>query len=159
MPSFVDRPAQRYAGFRDTVTAEGLPEVAHRIGAIVGALAQRGVTPAGAPFFRYLSVGARLTVEAGVPTEGPVDLGEEYFTDVVPGGRYATSTHHGAPDGLHAATAALLEWGERQGVRWDRAETPDGERWGARLEVYRTDPREEPDAAKWETDLCFRLAG
>jgi effector-binding domain-containing protein len=161
MPSFVDRPAQRYAGFRDTVTVEGLREVAHRIAAIVAALAARGVTPAGAPFFRYLVIGpgmSSLTVEAGVPVDEPMDLGEEYFTDVVPGGKYAMTTHHGAPDGLYAATAAVLTWGEQQGVRWDRTETPDGEHWTGRLEVYRTDPRQEPDATKWETDLYFRLA-
>jgi effector-binding domain-containing protein len=161
MPSFVDRPAQHYAGFRDTVTAEGLRGVAHRIGAIVGTLAAQGVTPAGAPFFRYLVIGpgmTSLTVEACVPVEEPVDLGGEYLTGVVPGGKYAMSTHHGAPDGLYAATAAVLEWGEREGVRWDRTESADGEHWAGRFEVYRTDPRVEPDAAKWETDLYFRLA-
>ena len=56
-----------------------------------------------------------------------------------------------------AATAALLEWGAAHGVEWDKADTPDGERWGARLEIYLTDPRDEPDMNKWVTDLAFRL--
>ena len=34
----------------------------------------------------------------------------------------------------------------------------DGDRWGARLEFYLTDPREEPDMSKWQTQLAFRLA-
>jgi hypothetical protein len=34
----------------------------------------------------------------------------------------------------------------------------NGERWGSRLEIYLTDPREESDMSKWETQLAFRLA-
>jgi len=36
--------------------------------------------------------------------------------------------------------------------------TEAGERWGCRLETYLTDPSEEPDMNKWETQLAFRLA-
>ncbi|RJQ87667.1 GyrI-like domain-containing protein [Amycolatopsis panacis] len=160
MPTVVARPEQHYVGYRTTVGMDGLREVAHRIAAIVGELAARGTPPADAPFFRYLVLGPgmrSLTVEAGVPVAAPVELGGEYFTGVVPGGEYVVETHHGAPDGLAAATAAVLEWGEREGVRWDRTEDADGEHWAGRLEVYRTDPRTEPDATRWETDLYFRL--
>ncbi|WP_326835812.1 GyrI-like domain-containing protein [Amycolatopsis rhabdoformis] len=161
MPSLVDRENQPYVGYRATVGFAGLPEVAHRIAALAGALAERGIAPADAPFFRYLVIGpdmASLTVEAGVPVAEPVDLGEEYFNAVVPGGKYAKATHHGAPDGLVAATAELLAWGKAEGVHWDRTEAVDGEHWAGRLEVYRTDPRVQPDATKWETDLYFRVA-
>ena len=34
----------------------------------------------------------------------------------------------------------------------------DGERWGGRLEIYLTDPAQEPDMSKWVTQLAFRLA-
>jgi hypothetical protein len=37
--------------------------------------------------------------------------------------------------------------------------SPEGERWGGRLEIYLTDPRDEPDMSKWETLLAVRLAG
>jgi hypothetical protein len=36
--------------------------------------------------------------------------------------------------------------------------SPEGERWGCRLEIYLTDPREQPDVSAWETQLAFRLA-
>ena len=36
--------------------------------------------------------------------------------------------------------------------------TPAGERWGARLETYLTDPDDEPELSKWHTELAFRLA-
>jgi effector-binding domain-containing protein len=79
---------------------------------------------------------------------------------VLPAGRYATVTHLGHPDQLIDATAALLDWAAEQGLQWDMSETDDGQRWGGcRLEVYNTDPAEEPDMNKWETELAFRLAG
>jgi hypothetical protein len=37
-------------------------------------------------------------------------------------------------------------------------EGEEGERWGARVETYLTDPEVEPDMSKWVTELAFRLA-
>jgi hypothetical protein len=35
----------------------------------------------------------------------------------------------------------------------------DGDQiWGCRLESYRTNPAEERDVTRWETELAFRLA-
>ncbi len=76
------------------------------------------------------------------------------ITGVLPAGRYATVTHIGPPSQLVDATTALLRSADRQGLTWDR----DGERWGCRLEIYKTDPTTQPDITKWETDLAFRLA-
>jgi hypothetical protein len=53
----------------------------------------------------------------------------------------------------------LLAWAADRDLTWDMTDTDRGQRWGCRLEVYRTDPREQPDLNKWETDLVFRLAG
>jgi hypothetical protein len=39
------------------------------------------------------------------------------------------------------------------------SETGQGDRWSCRLEIYLTDPSQEPDMNKWETQLAFRLAG
>ena len=55
--------------------------------------------------------------------------------------------------------AAMLDWAQSQGLTWDKQDTPDGERWGCRLEIYPVNPAEQPDPAKWETELVFRLAG
>lgn len=80
--------------------------------------------------------------------------------DHLPGmfGRYATPTHVGHPDELMAVTAVLLDWGQRQGLPWDVTPTPEGEVWGARLEVLLTDPVEQPDRHRWEPALLIRLA-
>jgi hypothetical protein len=58
-----------------------------------------------------------------------------------------------APDPTWARRGDLLAWADRQNLEWD----VDGDRWGSRLEVYKSDPREVPDMTKWETELLFRL--
>jgi effector-binding domain-containing protein len=78
---------------------------------------------------------------------------------VLPAGRYATVTHVGHPDELARVTTKLLDWAAQQGLRWDMAETSAGQRWRCRLEIYHTDPAEEPDMRRWQTELAFRLAG
>jgi hypothetical protein len=160
MPDIVERPAQRYVAERATVGIGDFPRIADRLPPLIGTLAVGGVALTGAPFFRYrvLHPGLRFTVEAGVPIEGEHTPAEPAFLGEVPAGRYVLDTYVGAPDGLAAATEAVLAWGAAEGLTWDRTETPDGEAWGGRLEVLRTDPREVPDPAQWVTDLLFRLA-
>lgn len=102
-----------------------------------------------------------LEVEAGAPVTVAVEGDGRVISGVLPAGRYATVLHVGHPDGLVNATQELLDWAAGQGLTWDVS--PDeadeaGERWGCRLEIYLTDPTEEPDMNKWETRLAFRLA-
>jgi hypothetical protein len=65
--------------------------------------------------------------------------------------------HHGHPDSLVAATAGLLEWGDQQGVSWDKVDVDGAERWVCRLENYLSDPLEEPDMSSWRTELAFKI--
>jgi hypothetical protein len=67
-------------------------------------------------------------------------------------------THTGAPQTLMAATSALLDWADGRELAWDVSQTDAGEKWGCRLEFYLTDPAEQPDTSKWQTELAFRLA-
>jgi len=99
-----------------------------------------------------------LEVEAGCPVAGPVTGDERVVADVLPAGRYATLSHVGHPSTLVAATAALLDWAAAKDLKWDMVPSASGERWGARLEIYLTDPKNEPDMTKWVTELAFRLA-
>jgi hypothetical protein len=59
---------------------------------------------------------------------------------------------------MDRVTKDLLAWATLHGLAWDMQPTPEGERWGARLESYLTDPDHEPDLSKWHTELAFRLA-
>jgi hypothetical protein len=76
----------------------------------------------------------------------------------LPAGRYVETTFTGHPDQLINVTADLLRWAAEQGRTFDQHARPDGEVWGCRLEIYQTDPTDEPDMNRWTTTLAFRLA-
>ncbi len=159
-PEISERAAQPYVAIKAQVPMRQLGEVAHRIGDVFGWIAARGLAPAGPPFFRYvvIDMDRQLEVEVGVPVQAVVDGDDQVISGVIPAGRFATVIHVGAPDSLMGATAALLDWAADQSLRWDMTVGDDGEHWGARLENYLTDPSEQPDMTKWETELAFRLA-
>jgi effector-binding domain-containing protein len=160
-PEITQRAAQPYAGISTWVTMKDLGSVADRIPEIFGWLSARGVAPAGPPFFRYhvINMERQLLVEAGVPVASAVEADDgDVRGGILPAGRFAVMTHAGAPETLMAATAALLEWAEARGLAWDVSQTDAGEKWGCRVEFYLTDPAEQPDMSKWQTELAFRLA-
>jgi effector-binding domain-containing protein len=159
-PRVVERAAQPYVAIARSVTMRTIPEAADRIPEVFGWLAARGIEAAGPPFLRFDVIDAcrGLEVEAGVPVAAAPDGDDAVRPGVLPAGRYATVVHIGHPDELIGVTANLLDWTAAQGIRWDMAETEAGQRWGCRLEIYRTNPAEVPDPARWETELAFRLA-
>ncbi|GAA2755571.1 GyrI-like domain-containing protein [Actinopolymorpha rutila] len=164
-PRVVERPEQPYAGITSRVTMNTMNEIADRMPEIFARLAERGVAPASAPFFRYhvIDMERELEVEVGVPVAAPVT--DDPVTDsgpiragVLPAGKYVTLTHVGHPDQLVEVTARLLAWAADRDLVFDVEKTERGDRWGSRLEIWHTNPAEEPDPAKWETELAFRLA-
>jgi effector-binding domain-containing protein len=158
-PQITERSDQPYVAIGAEVTMEQLPGLADRLGEVFGWLAERGIAPAGPPFFRYhvIDMERQLSVEAGVPVATAVDGDDRVRPGVLPAGRYATVLHVGPYDGLIGAVDGLLQWAEAQGLEWDRSDGDDGDHWGCRLEIYLTNPAEEPDPARWETQLAFRL--
>lgn len=159
-PEITQRAAQPYAGISAWVTMASVGSVAHRIPEIFGWLGSRGIGPAGPPFFRYhvIDMERELLVEVGVPVASEIEDDGEIRGGTLPAGRFAVMTHTGAPQTLMAATSALLDWAAGQGLAWDVAPTDKGEQWGCRLEFYLTNPADEPDTSKWQTELAFRLA-
>jgi effector-binding domain-containing protein len=157
-PAVIDRGAQTYAGIPLTVTMAsfasavdtGFPE-------LFGWLAGHGLAPAGPPFIRYhvVDMDGQLEVELGVPLQTAVTGDGRVRPGTVPGGNYATMVHTGPYDGLVAANAALQDWVARQGLVLDCS--ADQRQWPARLEYYLTDPRTEPDASHWQTEIAYRL--
>jgi effector-binding domain-containing protein len=88
---------------------------------------------------------------AAVTASGRVQPG------VLPEGRYAVLRHTGPYDGLVASNAALLQWAQEKGIEFDTWDTPRGSAWRSRAEHYLTDPSQEPDPAKFETDVAFLI--
>jgi effector-binding domain-containing protein len=155
MPEIVELEERPYVALRGKVAMDGISAFADRLGEVVRWLAAKEIAPNDAPFFKYdvVDMEAGLVMEIGFPVDD-VHSGEgEIVTGVLPAGRYARALHHGHPQGLAEATGRLLEWGANEGVEWDA----DGDRWAARLEVYRSDPREVPDMADWDTELQIKL--
>ena len=157
----IERAAQPYVAIKSQVTMQTLgvvlPKLAPRV---FGWLGQRGIAPAGAPFWKYnvVDMDRGLEVEVGVPVGAVVD-GDDLVQACAPApGRYATIRYTGHPDGLLGATTSLLKWADEHDLTWNVRQAPDGERWGARLEIYETDPAVEPDMSKWTTQLASRRA-
>jgi effector-binding domain-containing protein len=159
-PKIIERAEQPYVSIRRLVSMDHLAEVADEIPGLLDWLAARQVEPAGAPFFKYnvVNMSGALDVEAGVPVPHPMIGDDRVLTGELSAGRFASVTHFGHFDGLLEVTAGLLDWGTEHGVEWDMSETGHGQRWGMRLEFYKTNPAQEPDPNKWETELLFRLA-
>jgi effector-binding domain-containing protein len=160
MTEVVVRAAQPYVAVKGLVTMQTFPEIADRFPEVFGWLQRQGIEPAGPPFFKYnvIDMERELEVEAGIPVASTVDGSGAVFSGVLPAGRYVTVAHVGHPLHLVDVTAELLDWAAKQGLVWDRTDTDRGQRWGSRLEFYKTDPAVEPDMNKWEVELAFRLA-
>lgn len=160
-PTIEERPGQPYAAIRRKVTMQTIGEVLPTVHPNVFAwLGRNGIAPAGAPFWKYnvIDMEAEMEVEVCVPTAEPVSGEGDVLGGLLPAGRYATVWHTGHPSELMAATAALLDWAAGQDLKWDKTESEHGERWASRLEIYETDPADEPDMTKWRTQLAFKLA-
>ena len=159
-PEITERPAQPYVAISAQVTMQTLADILPKLMPPVFAwLSERGIPPAGAPFWRYdlIDMDRALDVEVGVPVAAPVTGDGEVLAGTLPAGRYVTVRHTGHPDGLYGATESLVAWAAERNLAWDMTVTPDGEKWAARLEIYETDPAVEPDMTKWTTRLAFRL--
>jgi effector-binding domain-containing protein len=159
-PEIVTRAEQPYVAIRGHVSMAEIGAFAVRTPEVYAWLGTHGVAPAGPPFLKYnvIDMMRQLEIDNGVPVAAPVDGDVDVIAGVVPAGRYATVTHVGHPSELMGATKALLDWAAGQGLTWDMSPGETGERWGGRLEIYLTDPRQEPDMSKWVTQLAFRLA-
>ena len=169
-PEVVERAAQPYVAIGARVTMQTIGAVLPELHPLVFAwLAERGVSPVGDPFWKYnvIDMERELEVEVAAPVATAVDGDDRVLAGVIPSGRYATLSpwllsatlrYTGHPDGLVGATASLLEWSAQQGLTFDARPAEGGDRWGARLEIYETDPAVEPDMTKWTTQLAFRLS-
>ena len=161
-PNVEDRGEQPYAAINVRVSMDEVGAVVPPlIAEVFDWLARRGIDPAGPPFFRFLVIdmATKMEIDAGVPVAVPPTGDDRVRSGSLPAGRYATAIHTGPPAGLVDATAELLGWAQANGVTWQVSGSPAGEFWAARVEFYLTDPRDEPDMTKWQTELAFLTAG
>ena len=162
-PKVEERTEQPYVALRAQAAMHELGTVIPQLlGEVFAWLGTQGAVPEGAPFIRYLviNMAAQLDIEVGVPVAGALSGDDRICAGLLPAGRYASLVYTGPYDGngLVEANAALLEWGTEQGLVWDTWAAENGDGFGARLESYLTNPNEEPDPTKWETEVAIRVA-
>ncbi len=137
-------PEQPTAVVRGTMTIEEIPAwLGHAYGAVFAHLSAHGRAPAGPPFARYWMGEGKVRIEAGFPVSEPVEDEGEVEASELPGGEAAVTWHVGPYDAMTPAYAALEAW------IGDKGASMSGPPW----EVYYSDPADEPDAARWRTEI------
>jgi effector-binding domain-containing protein len=94
-----------------------------------------------------------LQIEVGFPVAKAIKGDDRVVVGFLPAGRYVESVHTGDYGGLVPANAALQDWARKQGLKWKMS----GNQWSSRVELYRVDPSNTPDASKWETEILYQV--
>ena len=126
-PKIEDRKAQPYMGIRTRVALQELDVVIPQgIGEVFAFLGKQGVAQVHAPFVRYhvINMPQMLDIEVGIPVASALPDEGRIHGGVLPAGRYASLIYTGIDYGIQA-NAALLEWGARNGLAWERWETKE----------------------------------
>lgn len=162
LPENVTREAQTYAYVDFTLRMNELQKPATEgFPLLFSTLAEQGIEPVGAPFYNYrrINMAETLDVQAGVPVARAGSDTDRVRFGTLPGGRFVSLKWHGHPDKLEPVTGMLIGWLRLTGQPMDMEEKADGDHFACRLEIYETDPDQEPDMDKWVTELCFKLKG
>jgi len=140
--------AHQTATVRETVGRDDIPAAVGRIfQAVDHVMRRQGAARAGSPFARYHSFGDVVDLEAGLPVASPILPEGEVTPSELPGGPAAIAVHAGPYEGLGATYQAIETWLANTG------RTASGGPW----EIYLTDPSEEPDPARWLTEVIYPL--
>ena len=159
-PKIEERAAQPYVGIRTQVPIRKFRTVIPRLlDEVFTWLKERNIAPDGPPFMRHhvINMEALMDIALAVPVAEAIEGDDRVVGGELPAGRYAALIYTGVKNGIKG-NGALLEWGAQQGLQWDRWDDESGEAFGARIEWFLTDPDNEPDDTKWETEVAIRLA-
>jgi hypothetical protein len=104
-------------------------------------LGDRGISPAGPPFIRYLMIDMEnlLDIEVAIPVAAPPPSDERVVSGTLPGGSYVTLNY--TEDGIEA-NAHLQKWARDRGLRWKNTLRDGRELWGGRIEISTEDGSE-----------------
>lgn len=144
-PFIEQRDEQPYVALSTSITMQGFGVIAPMFAELFAWLGERGVTPVGPPFVRYLVIDMEnlLDIEVAIPvavlpeTDGPV------LTGTLPGGSYVTLNY--GEDGI-GANAHLQQWARDRGLRWKNGLRDGRELWGGRIEISTEDGSESTAA-------------
>lgn len=156
-PSVEKYPERHTAGIRIVTPFRGMFAVRDKLMAELHTwLDDRGVDH-GHTFLRLhvVAMQSDMELEVGVVTGKPIDGDDRVRPGALPAGDYAVLRFVG---NTRRASTTLLTWIRGEGLPIDVDENPSGDRFGARYEMYLTDPRSERMKTKWQIELGIRLA-
>ena len=162
-PNITRREAQPYAGIRQTLEREKLPDfVPGGLTTILRFLQKHRIHVSGAPLIRYWVVDyntGEIEVDVGVPVAAstlPADA--IVHSAQIPAGTFATVIHRGPYDALVQTTAALLDWAQQNNIKWAMVEHRKVTRWDGRIEHYLVGAPEEPQPKNWQTEIAILVS-
>ena len=149
MPRFEIRsiPRQHTAVVKRTCQPDGISTaMGEGFQEVFAALGRAAVTPAGPVFARYFTFGPEaIEFECGAIVAAPFNGDGEVQPGELGGGDAVVGIHVGPYDTLHETYSAMQAWMTEQGKR------PASSMW----EVYLTDPEQEPDPSRWQTEIFW----
>ena len=160
LPETITRPAQAYAFIKYTVPMDKVLQPADEgFPVLFATLAEQGIAPVGPAFYNYrrIDMATTLDIEAGVAVAQAGTPTDRVQFGTLPAGRFVSLAWHGHPNKLEPVTGVLIGWVRQSGQVLDMEERSDGDHFACRLEIYVTDPDDEPDMDKWVTELAFKL--
>ena len=160
LPEIVERPERPYAYIPFTVRMDQMQKPADEgFPALFAHLGAAGIEPVGGALYNYrrIDMSETLDVEAGVAVNKAGADSEQVRFGTLPAGRYLTVTWHGHPDKLYEVTGVLIGWAKEREHKFDVRQAADGDHFACRLEIYESDPVDEPDMDKGVTELEFKL--
>ena len=145
--SLLERAPQPTAVVRSTIAVTEIPKfLGHAYEAVMQVLASQGITPVGEPFACYMGQPTTtVQIEAGFPVGAACVPSGEVVPSELPGGSMATGTHFGPYETMVETYKDLTKWITVRGL------IPSEAMW----ETYLTDPQQEPDPAKWRTQIFW----
>lgn len=160
-PKVEQRAEMPYAGIRVQFAHQemGSGIIPQLLDEVLAWLQQQGVEPVGPPFMRYyvINMVGNLDVELGWPIAAPLASAGRIQVSALPAGRYASLIYTDVRQGIEG-NGVLIAWAEANGLAWDRWDDANGDAFAARVEFYLTEPDDEPDMGKWETEVAIKLA-
>ena len=134
---------------REVVPSGMQPVLAECFGKLYGHGMKAGLAIAGHPMTRYITVGQGMwTIDCIMPLlkEAPAE-GEEIQAGFLASGPMAVAMHLGPYEKLPETYVAIESWIKANGYQ------QSGPAW----ESYVTDPGEEPDPQKWQTEVFWPI--
>jgi effector-binding domain-containing protein len=144
-PTIEQRTEQPYVALSASITMQGYNVIGPMFAELFGWLGERGITPAGSPFVRYLVIDMEnlLDIEVAVPVATAIETDGRVVSGTLPGGSYVTLTY--SEDGIEA-NAHLQQWAKDRGLHWKNSLRDGRELWGGRIEISTEDGGESTAA-------------